>query len=357
MLSQRSLVAIDIGASSVKVLEFSGTRHRKLAAVGLELLAPGSVVDGEIKDENAVVDACRTLLDKLRIMPQSRRAAIAMGGSGVTVKRISVQVDPNGDLNEQIYYEAEQYLQQDVSDLYFRFQVLSQAPDQRGAVPVLLAGARRDFVEQQIAAVRRAGLRIGVVDCSVLALANMFEFNYPAIEPLVGILNVGASASQLVLLQGGQPLFCRDIFLAGDEYTRQISEVLGISVENAEGLKVATCVGEQQAPAEVQRVMDELNEQLVGEVRASLEFFQQSPESDGARGPINYLLLSGGGARTLGLDAALAASLQVPVQLARPMQNIDVSPSRFDLDYLLSQGHLYGVAAGLGLRFIGDHES
>ena len=355
MRSQRPLIALDIGSSSIKMLELSGGHRNKLTSIGLDLLPMGAVVDGEIKDESAVVSVCQGLLDKLRIMPKTKRAAIALGGSAVTVKKISVNVDPQGDIEEQIYYEAEQYLGRDISDLYFRFKVLSHQPDHHGGLPVLLAGARRELVEQHMAVVRRSGLRIGVVDCEPLCLTNMFEANYPPIDPTIGILNVGASVSQLVFMKAGQILFTRDIYLAGDEYTRQIADSLGVSYENAEGLKVAISVGEQSAPSEVKGVVDGLNTMISNEMRSAIEFYEQQSDTSG-RESVTHILLSGGGARVFGLDAALTAALQLPVQLVRPFQSVDVPMGKFDTDYIMSQGHLYGVAMGLGLRVSGDHE-
>lgn len=355
MLSQRPLIALDIGSSSVKILELTGGHRRKLAAIGLDLLPPGTIVEGEIRDESVVLEVCQGLMEKLRIMPKSKRAAIALGGSAVTVKKIAVHLDPRGNVEEQIYYEAEQYLGRDISDLYFRFKLLSERPDEQGAVPVVLAGARRDLVEQHMSVVRRVGLRIGVVDCQPLCLTNMFEANYPPIEPAIAILNIGASVSQLVLMKNGQILFSRDIYIAGDEYTRQIAESLGVSYENAEGLKVAISVGEQSAPNEVKSVVDHLNQLMANEIRSAFEFYEHQGDAQ-RQGPITHLLLSGGGARVFGLDAALTAMLQLPVQMARPFQSIEVPMGKFDTDYILSQGHLYGVAMGLGLRLCGDHE-
>ena len=44
------------------------------------------------------------------------------------------------------------------------------------------------------------------------------------------------------------------------------------------------------------------------------------------------------------------------MKVINPFQRIDVNPRKFQMDYILMQGHLYGVAVGLGLRTPKDND-
>ncbi len=212
------------------------------------------------------------------------------------------------------------------------------------------------MVEQYLSVVHSVGMRCGVVDCDVFSVFNMFEYNYGTIPGLAAIVNVGASTTQVSVTSAGEYLYTRDVPIGGEEYSNRISAALGVDIENAETLKVAASIGEGSAPDEVNTVIGEVNDQLVSEIQMTLDYFSQSGEVLVENSAMTSLFLTGGASRVLGLDAALAAAIQVPVQILNPFQNIDVNPKKFQMDYVLMQGHLYGVAVGLGMRAMGDND-
>ena len=351
----RPLIAIDIGSSALKVVELSGQGTKVLRAVGLETLPVGTVVDGVVQNHDLVTSILKDLLKKLKISTVGRRAAISLGGSAVIIKRINVTLGKDISLPEQVYYEAEQHFQADMSEIYFDFYELRNTTGNTDETPILLVGAKRDLVEQYISIVRSVGLRTGIVECDVFSAANMFEYNYGQIPGLVSLINVGASATQISLLLDGEYVFTRDIPLGGDEYTRQIMDAMQVDHGNAESLKIAAGQSPEQTPEEVKRIFSEVNDQLVNEVYLSIDYFTQSGEFSDQMQPLHAAFLVGGGSRLAGFDAAMAATLQVPIQVVNPFQKVTVNPKKFQMEYLAIQGHLYGVAVGLGLRMLKDN--
>ncbi|MCX6105463.1 MAG: type IV pilus assembly protein PilM [Proteobacteria bacterium] len=347
----RPLVAIDIGSSSIKVVEISGGNQKKLRKMGLELLPPGAVVDGLMQDPEIVEGALRTLLKRLKIRPQGRRAALALSGSAVLIKRIDVLAKDN-ELAEQVYYEAEQQFQADMSEIYVDFFPVEGAVEVGKPQPVLLVGAKRDMVEQYIALIRKLGMRTGVVECAAFSTVNMFEYNYGSVQGLSAVAKIGASVTQVSLLFNGDYVYAREIPIGGDEYSRRLKEALNVDRDNAESLKVSSSQGEENLPAEVNKIIGEINEQLVAELQGTIDYFLQESQNVGV---ITSVFLTGGGARILGLDAAIAATLHVPVQIINPFQRININSKIFKMENILTQGPLYGVAVGLSLRSLGDH--
>lgn len=357
MFVNKSLIGIDIGASSVKVVEVAGSKQKKLKALGLELIPPSAIVDGKIQDEEVVAKVVSDLLQRLKIMPVGRRAAISLYGTAIQVKRLMVDYDSASDIEEQVFYVADQSFDKPVEESYFRYHLMSQTPDENGKVPVLAVTADPELVGEYVEAFSSVGLKVGVVDCDVLCLANMLEYNYPPTGSIVGIFNVGASTCQIVLVGGGQFLYTSDIFIAGDEYSRQITEIFGVNFENAETIKVSASVGQDFVPTEMQSVVDNLNEQVVNELQSAIQFFNDTADESIQRlAPLSHIFLCGGGAKLMGLGAAIAAKLQVDVQVINPFQRVDIPPKIFDVDYVVTQGHLYSVAMGLALRRFNDHE-
>jgi len=355
-LFDRPLIAIDIGTSAVKMVEMSGRGSKQLRAIGLEMLPTGAVVDGTIQDVDSVGRVIKELLRKLKISATGRRAALAVSGSNVIVKRVAVDIAKGTEIGEQVFYEAEQHFQHDMSDLYFDYHEIKNAPNQDGKKPLILVGAKREMVENHIASIRNAGLRAGVVDAEVFSINNMFEYNYGRSEGLIVLINIGASSTQVSLIAQGVYLYTRDISIGGQDYTRQIMEVMGVERDNAESLKISASMGDASTPPEVQKALAATNDQLVAEIRTTIDYFFSSGEAAPDLGSLTGAFLSGGGSRILGLDAALAYNLGVHVKTINPFYRVEINPKRFQMDYLLMQGHLYGVAVGLAMRSVNDRE-
>src|SRR5260221_12096676 len=118
------------------------------------------------------------------------------------------------ELNESIYWEAEQYIPFDIQDVNLDYQILDSGtgPDTRGSMDVLLVAAKKDKIGDYTNVIAQAGRSAVVVDVDAFALQNAFEINY-GFDPnrVVVLLNAGASAVNINILQGDQSVFTRDI--------------------------------------------------------------------------------------------------------------------------------------------------
>ena len=116
-------VGLDIGSSSVKVVEFdhSGEQPR-LVKFGRCGLLPEAIVDGEIMDRDVVVDTIAELMEVNDIT--SRDVVAAVSGRAVIVKKVVMDKMNPDDAKEAIFWEAEQHVPFDIDDVCLDFQVL-----------------------------------------------------------------------------------------------------------------------------------------------------------------------------------------------------------------------------------------
>jgi type IV pilus assembly protein PilM len=353
MFSRSSLIAVDIGTSSVKMLELSGSaKSRKLKSFGMEALPPGAIEDGAIHDVSAVKNTLAKVASTMGVL--GRRAAIALSGSGVLIKKMSVPIGKDVILEEQIPFHAEQAFQVDPTGLYYDFAIVPSFKSTPDTAEIILVGARREMVEQFVACVKDAGLKLGVIECNAISLANAFEQNHGIVQGLLAIVNVGASYTQVVFLHNGVFLFCRDIPIGGLNYTRRIMELSGMPFDQAESLKIACATSpNRQGKEQVVRIFQEVNEQLVHEISGTVNYFLRSGDVDQGQ-PLRHVFMSGGASRTPGLDTAIASATQASVFAINPFQHISVSESKFGINRILAMAPVAAVAVGLGLREFGD---
>ena len=82
----KSVVGLDIGSSAVKAVELKRAREvYELVSVGLEPLAPETVVDGAIIDAPAVSSAIDRIFGQQRI--KNKNVATSVSGHSVIIKK------------------------------------------------------------------------------------------------------------------------------------------------------------------------------------------------------------------------------------------------------------------------------
>src|SRR6185312_14923248 len=234
----KSLVGLDIGSSAVKAVELRPAgKAFKVAAFGSEAVPPDSIVDGAIIDGGVVAEAIRRLFASVGI--KTKDVAASLSGNAVIVKKITLPVMTDTELAEAIYWEAEQYIPFDIQDVNLDYQILDKGDPAAGRnnLEVLLVAAKKEKIADYTGVIAQAGRTAVVVDVDAFALQNAYEVNY-GIEPGVTVLlNAGASATNINILQGDQSIFTRDISVGGNAYTEALQRELNLPYETADLLK------------------------------------------------------------------------------------------------------------------------
>jgi type IV pilus assembly protein PilM len=351
MAKNKLALGLDIGSSSVKLVHLKEGRHGyALLAWGEAPLPPEAVVDNQLMNSSAIVEAIRQLLAQQKV--KTREVAIGVRGHSVIIKRISMPVMSQEDLDESIQWEAEQYIPFDVKDVHIDTQILTPQGDAAGQMDVLLVAAKKDMINDFTAVCAEAGLVATVVDVDAFAVQNAFEANYPQApgQPVV-LINVGAAVTNINIVNNGMATFTRDITVGGNAFTEEIQKQLNISAEEAEALKVGGH-GETDAvvPQEVERVIQGVADQMGGEIQRSLDFHAATaPDVHPTR-----VYLSGGTARIPALFKVIEQRAGVPVEILNPFKSIEVDNRKFDPAVIMNAAPAAAVAVGLALRRPGD---
>ena len=134
----KAVVGLDIGSSAVKAVELRPAgRGYRIAAFGSEPVPPDSIVDGAIIDAGAVAEAIRRVFASHKSF-KARDVCASLSGNAVIVKKITLPVMTQAELDESIYWEAEQYIPFDIQDVNLDYQILDPGtgPESRRRPPV-----------------------------------------------------------------------------------------------------------------------------------------------------------------------------------------------------------------------------
>lgn len=340
----KNLVGVDIGSSSIKLCEIKEGRKgdRTLVRFGYHPLPPETIVDGHIINSGAVVEG----LEKLFHKAKRRNVALRASGHSVIIKKITMPLMTPAELDEQIGWEAEQHIPFDLTEVHIDYQVLHKRTDQ-GQMDVLLVAAKREEISDLQNLAVEARLKPMVVDLDAFTVQNVFETGYGTPQPneTVVLIHVGASLTTVNILSDGTTAFTRDIANGGNAITEEIQRQLSISREEAEAYK---CGGDGRGivPKEVPEIMNQVVEQLAGEVQRSLDFYlATSGDRD-----ISRIAVSGGTANVRALLDAIHHRARVPVESLDPLRV--AQPDSKTVDPVALQGRTAQavVAMGLALR-------
>jgi type IV pilus assembly protein PilM len=296
------------------------------------------------------VSAIRELFDESKV--KNKQVAISISGHAVIVKKISLPPMPDEELEGQVKLAAEQYIPFDINEVNIDFHVLPPDPaaEQQGDMSVILVAAKKDKINELTELVKGAGLLPMVMDVDAFAIENMHAINYPmAQDETTALVNVGASVMNVNIIRGGASLFTRDIPLGGNRYTEAIQREMGMSYEEAEESKKGERGGDAAAVS-LGNVLDSVNGEVASEIARTVDYFKTSM----SHADLDRVLVCGGVAKARGLVQHLSDRIQVPVEVADPFSEIDVTGSDTDADTLAELAPSAAVGVGLALRAVGD---
>lgn len=343
----KSVLGVDIGSHSIKIAELDVSRKgAQLVRFGVMPLQQGLVNVGEITDPVSIGGAIQSLVSNMR----SKRELVVTGimGSSVVVKKISMPKVDAQLVAEQIRWEAEQYIPFDINEVSLEHKILKTSMSSE-SMDILLVAAKQDLVFRYIEAIEVSQKKLAALDLSAFALANCFEFNYGVQPQTIGLLNLGASTTNFVVLHNGEIVFCKDIMIGGRHFTNDIMQTMNINFEESEALKLSASL-RQEVPNEVQSQIKSTNEHYAEEIKQTIEFFSQA-SSDMM---LSKLYVTGGSIYVPGLLNEISQVTQLPCEMMNPFNNITYNTKNLSSDYIDQIKSLCSVAIGLGLRQVGD---
>lgn len=343
---KKSVAGLDVGSSSVKVVELEGKMNSlNLVSLGFENLPDNTIVDGQIMELNTVSDVIQNVCNDHQI--KSGQVVTGVSGHSVIVKNIVLPPMSRDELEESIDWHAEEHIPYDLADVSLDYHITSENAE---ATSVLIAACKRERIDNLKQVIQFAGKQPVVIDVDTFALQNCYEVNYqPNDADVVTLLNIGASTMNVNIVQGNRSLFTRDITVGGSQFTDVLQRSLGLSYQQAEAVKRGVPdAAEGVEEKAIEPLMDNVMEMVAMEIQKTFDFYRATSEDGGV--PVQKILISGGGSKLAGLPDELSTRLELPVEVLDPFRQIKVDARKFDPDYLSEIMPEMAVAVGLALR-------
>ena len=322
------LLSVDLGGRTTKAvhLQRKGDRY---------VMTGYALLDAPMYEKHLSADLLTEHLKNLCQIfnGKTRNLSLALGVSDSIVRHAELPQMPIGDMRQVLKNNTKNYLQQDLPGHVFDCFIIpprletngngngKEKPAEKlkvGGNPksrVLVAGARKQLVEEMQNALKNTGLTADQIVPGLLGPVNAFELAMPEVfaQNVVALVDIGFRNSSICILQQGDLVLSRVVAIGGDRLTTGLAESLGISYAEAEGIKVGM-------PTEVQTNLEALVLPLGRELRASIDFFEHQQDQ-----AVSQVFISGGSARSDFIVKTLQAELVAECQPWNPINFLELA--------------------------------
>jgi type IV pilus assembly protein PilM len=352
-----TIVGIDIGSETVRAVELSEPgKGRPVLHRYHELDLPaGAVTRGEVEQPHTVATALKQLWARGGF--KSKTVVIGVGNQRVLARDLTVPKASLKQIRATLPFQVQDLLPVPVSDALLDFYPLSESESETGpTVNGLLLAAIKDAVLGNVKAVQSAGLRPLNVDLVPFALVRALLSREAGVNAkadadtgsgAIAVIDLGATATTVVIASGGIPQFIRIIPSGSDDLTRALAQRLEVSEGEAGRIKqrlgLATAVADMDEHKAVQVIYEVTNEMLAS-LRNTVSYFSNvHPET-----PVRGIVVTGGAAVMPGFMTARADVVRLPVSLGDPLANVALGKGLDPAQFAAARTTL-AVAVGLAL--------
>lgn len=276
-----------------------------------------------------------------RVGVTTPKVNICVSGPEVVFRYIQFPSIRQSEVLQTLRLEWDKYVPFRIEEMYWDFQVLGtvQHPLKGKQTMVLLAAAKKAFIEQQSRIITEMGFAVDVIATNVTSLVNAFTYLYEfkTKDTLIALLNIGESVTDLVILKNGMPRFSRDILFGGKDLTYMIAQKKRIDFQKAQELKHNF----EAKDAEVASIIKNSFSNLVNEIKLSFEYLKRDFETD-----VNAIYVSGGSSYLSGIEEFLRKDLGIYTEILKPNNKLlqEANGSKDGLEK-----HFPELAVALGL--------
>ena len=333
-----SAVGLDIGTGECKLIELAKSEKiYELVNWAIEPINNGDTNAAITQALSHLTTPCKSLYT-------------SVFGKGTLIRYIDMPQMSIDDLKSSFDIEADKYFPFAQEQIYTDCYILDVKAKEK-MMSVMAAAAKKELVDRRVKLLSDIGVPTEFIGLNPIALANVLNMMGLGDEEkekekekgkedfTTALLDMGESVSSLTILVNNLPRFTRDIFVGGQDFTKSISNGLGINFQEAEKLKCDP----KERREEVIRACDTAIMNMTQELRLSMDYFATEKNHE-----IDLLLLTGGASMLEGIANGFEKSLEVKVKEWDPVAALKIAPEA-SIDEMEKKSLKLGVALGLAL--------
>jgi len=359
--SESSVLGIDIGASSAKIVQLRTSRGAAiLETYGEIALGPygAQAIGKAVKvTPEKIAEALIDVMREANVTARTGGLSIPFSSSLVSVLDLP-KAEPE-QLKRMIPIEARKYIPIPVSEVTLDWFVIpheegeqsafdrveKQSPLQVKGQEVLLVAIHNDALRNYQTVAANAGLKINFYEIEIFSAVRSSVGH--GIAPVL-VVDLGAATTKIYVVERGIVRLSHLISIGGQHMTEGLSRSLGWEFEKAERVKRERGLVDSNtySPDENDKIKTALLSTLsriFSEVNRVLLSYGQRYNKN-----VSRVVLAGGGASLPGLKEVAHENLSTEMSIADPFSNTE-APAFLE-EVLRDIGPSFAVAVGVALR-------
>jgi len=344
----KSFLGIDIGTSSIRVVELS-RKAKNLILTNY----------GEVKTSSLQKSPFR-VFEKNSLVLSNREIAVAIESilktAEIQTKEVNFsipdfatffttfQLPPmeEKELSHAIKYEARSYIPLPLSEITLDWLIIEGRAQEKftGPIKILVAAIPNEIIEHYQEIANLTNLKMRSLEAEAFSLARALSYNQ---NKIISIVDIGARSTTINVLENGVLKSSHSFNLSGNEITATLSRSLKIDYKKAEELKIKVGLAGLNEKINVREILIPVIDLVLNEIKKIFQnFYQQEGKN------VEKIILSGGTALLPGLKEYVAQEFKQEVEIANPFFGISYPPILEEV--LKEMGPIYSIAVGLAKK-------
>lgn len=357
--SPNSFLGIDIGTSSLKIVELIQRKQRIELSTYAEAPIPNVLVDQQIKTDEALEQTGSIITKMIEQAGVSTDVAVAALPNSIVFSTVTTMPRiPDKEMDKAVRFAARDLVPADLDEMVLGWSRVGtephmptdgksekkQAAKQSSATtgepsPVFLTAAPQAIVERYLQLMKQLKLRLLALEVETFPLIRSL-MSTPDATGL--IVDIGDLNTTFHIIDTGTPRVSHTMDIGGKHITDAIAAALSISPVEAENQKAEYGLA-TESPSEQRTATEAVVKKQIEKAQDLINLYQQKENHT-----IKQAHLIGGGAKLKGLREYWGRATGVAVQLGNPWKGLSY-PQALE-SRLQELGPTYGVAVGLALR-------
>lgn len=352
-----SVLGIDIGSSSIKVVQISRKNgHAILETYGELALGPYTgkgVGESVALPQEKIIEAVKDMLKEKEVNITTMSCGVAIPFASSLMAVIEMPDVSRKELEQMIPIEARKYVPVPISEVTLDWYVIPKdknteplvpadpnSPKPKSTIEVLIVALHNDTINKYKNIVSNTGLDVGFFEIEIFS--TMRSVLDDETKPVL-VIDMGASSTKLYMVERGILRASHMVERGSYDITDELSKSLGISLTDAEYLKREKgLIGETNGIA-LKNVASFTLNYIFTEADRFILTYQKKYNKD-----VNKVILVGGGSALKGVVPFAKEILETEVIAGDPFSKV-VAPAFLE-QVLKETGPEFAVAVGVALR-------
>lgn len=334
-------IGIDIGSYSIKIAEVQRKGKDYVLSRAIVFNCEGDWKDG-LPEEVDVAGI--TLTKAIAAFGGCKEAVLSLPTSVAMMRSVPMESKLKPDeLWKTIEANVSQYFPFSSEEVFIDFVPIKTSNAIENHTDILIVAAQKEFISNREICADIAGVKMSAIDINIYGVLNLLHLsgvmNEMSDYDAVMVLDIGLFQSSLSVVTGDQSVYVRDVPIGGEGLTRLIAEQKGISLADAEKIKLSNTENFKD-------IIDQFTSEVLVQFQSAVDVYV----SNNPQITLQAMYIVGGAACSEELERALKENFQdFTINTLSPENIFDVDPAVYSK---LNETSIHSLttAAGLAVR-------